>query len=276
MSKNVTVPEKVVERKIIVYKPRIDIKAVRATAEKMKTQLFRKLVFMKPKPEEVQLVSINRYFEPYVVVDGEYSIDYSKNWVHNIQVDDTMQELTLFGEKIQAKTLRGQLQIPCKILQLKGEGRFKLEVKARLIFDKKWREVGLEQLPFVPFEEQPEKILSSINQEFGNAEETTQKEVDILKSRIVQRPSEILCIHNELFKVSERAVIFKPMYEVTVRNFKTEKEATLTIDAISGETRQDMKQTPVPHKKEASKAPKKPSSSTKTAVTTVSSPEKKN
>ena len=75
LSKNVTVPEKVVERKIIVYKPRIDIKAVRATAEKMKTQLFRKLVFMKPKPEEVQLVSINRYFEPYVVVDGEYSIE---------------------------------------------------------------------------------------------------------------------------------------------------------------------------------------------------------
>ena len=100
--------------------------------------------------------------------------------------------------------------------------------------------------------------------------------MDILKSRIVQRPSEILCIHNELFKVSERAVIFKPMYEVTVRNFKTEKEATLTIDAISGETRQDMKQTPVPYKKEASKAPKKPSISTKTAVTTVSSPEKKN
>jgi hypothetical protein len=96
VSKIVPVPEEIAARKIIVYKPRIDIKAVRATAEKMKTQLFRKHVFMKPKPEEVQLVSINRYFEPYIVVDGEYSIDYSKNWVHNIQVDDTMQELTLF------------------------------------------------------------------------------------------------------------------------------------------------------------------------------------
>lgn len=276
MSKNVTVPEEVAERKIIVYKPRIDIKAARATAEKMKTQLFRKLVFMKPKPEEVQLVSINRYFEPYVVVDGEYSIDYSKNWVHNIQVDDTMQELSLFGEKIQAKTLRGNLQIPCKILQLNGEGRFKLEVKARLIFDKQWREVGLEQLPFVPFEEQPEKILSSFNQEFGNAEATTEKEVEILKSRIVQRPSEILCIHNELFKVSERAVIYKPMYEVTVRNFKTKKEATLTIDAITGKTKHDLQQTPAPQKKEANIEPKKPLASTKTAVTKISSPAKKN
>jgi len=71
LSKNIRIPEQIAERKIIVYKSRIDIKAVKLTAEKMKTQLFRKLVFKKPKPEEVQVVSINKYFEPYVVVDGE-------------------------------------------------------------------------------------------------------------------------------------------------------------------------------------------------------------
>jgi len=275
LSKNITIPEEIVERKIIVYKPRIDIKTVRATAEKMKTQLFRKFVFMKPKPEEVQLVSINRYFEPYVVVDGEYSIDYSKNWVHNIQVDDTMQDLTLFGEKVRPKTLRGNLQIPCKILQLTGEGRFKLEAKAHIIFDKQWREVGLEQLPFVPFEEQPEKILSNVDQEFGNAEMAAEKEVEILKSRIVRRPSEILCIHNELFKVSERAVIYKPMYKVTVRNVKTKKETTMIIDAITGKTTSAIQQTPAPQEKETAREPTKPSSSAKTAVDNVSSPVKK-
>ena len=275
MSKNITIPEEIVKRKIIVYKPRIDIKTVRATAEKMKTQLFRKFVFMKPKPEEVQLVSINRYFEPYVVVDGEYSIDYSKNWVHNIQVDDTMQDLTLFGEKVRPKTLRGNLQIPCKILQLTGEGRFKLEAKAHIIFDKQWREVGLEQLPFVPFEEQPEKILSNVDQEFGNAEMAAEKEVEILKSRIVRRPSEILSIHNELFKVSERAVIYKPMYKVTVRNVKTKKETTMIIDAITGKTTSAIQQTPAPQEKETAREPTKPSSSAKTAVDKVSSPVKK-
>jgi hypothetical protein len=275
LSKNITIPEKIAERKIIVYKPRIDIKAVRATGEKMKTQLFRKFVFMKPKPEEVQLVSINRYFEPYVVVDGEYSIDYSKNWVHNIQVDDTMQELTLFGEKVRPKTLRGNLQIPCKILQLTGKGRFKREAKAHIIFDKQWREVGLEQLPFVPFEEQPEKILSNIDQEFGNAEMAAEKEVDILKSRIVRRPSEILCIHNELFKVSERALIYKPMYKVTVRNVKTQKEIAMIIDAITGKTASVMQQTPARREKETTREPTKPSSSAKTAVDNVSSPVKK-
>ena len=275
MSKNIAIPEEIAERKIIVYKSRIDIKAVRATAEKMKTQLFRKLVFLKPKPEEVQIVSINKYFEPYVVVDGEYSIDYSKNWVHNIQVDDTMQELTIFGEKVRPKSLKGHLGIPCKILQLNGVGRFKREAKAHIIFDKQWREVGLEQLPFLPFEEQPEKILSNFDQEFGNAEMATEKEVEILKSRIVRRPSEILSIHKELFEVSEHAIIYKPMYKVTVRNVKTKKETAMIIDAITGKTTSGMQQTPAPQKKETIREPTKPSSSAKTAVDNVSSPVKK-
>jgi len=191
LSKSVSLTEKVAERKIIVYKSRIDQKAVRATAEKMKTQLFRKLVFMKPKPEEVQVTSINKYFEPYVVIDGEYSIEYSKNWSHNIQVDETMQNLTFFGEKIKPASLKDHLATHCKIVKLNGEGRYKFEAKTHLIFDRQWREVGLEQLPFVPFEEQPEKILSMIDQKFGNNMMIAGKEVELLKSKIVRRPTEI-------------------------------------------------------------------------------------
>jgi len=225
--KNVSVPEKVAERKIIVYKSRIEQKTARGIAEKMKTQIFRKLVFMKPKPEEVHIISIDKYFEPYVVVDGEYSIEYSTNWNHNIQVDETMQELTVFGEKIKPTTLKDHLSTPCKIVNLTGEGRHKFEAKAHLIFDRQWREVGLEQLPFVPFEEHPERILSMIDQKFRNNISPTGKEVELLKSKIVRRPVEILSIHNELFNVSENAVIYKPMYKVTIQNLKTKKEAKI-------------------------------------------------
>jgi hypothetical protein len=252
LSKNVPVPEEIAERKIIVYKSRVDIKTVRATAEKMKSKLFRKFVFMKPKPEEVKVVSISKYFEPYVVVDGTYVIDYSKNWVHNIQVDDTMQGLTIFGENVRPNTLKGNLGIPCKILQLTGEGRFKIEEKARIIFDKQWREVGIEQLPFLPFEEQPEEILSKSAPNFEVDEMSTPKEVDILKSRIAQRPSEILFIHDELFKVSERAMIFKPMYSVVFQNVKNNKEITMTVDGVTGKTTSST-QTPSPQEKETAK-----------------------
>jgi len=255
--KSVSLTENVAERKVIVYKSRIDPKVVRATAEKMKTQLFRKLVFIKPKPEEVQVTSIDKYFEPFVVVDGEYSIEYSKNWSHNIQVDETMQDLTFFGEKIKPASLKDHLGTPCKIVKLNGEGRYKFEAKTHLIFDRQWREVGLEQLPFVPFEEQPEKILSMKGQKFGNTMMTAGKEVELLKSKIVRRPTDILMIHNELFNVSERAVIYKPMYKVIVRNIKTKKETVITIDAITGDTKSGIQQAPPPQEKEPAKEPVK-------------------
>lgn len=261
LSKFVSVPEKVVKRKVIVYKSCVDPKEVRATAEKMKTKLFRKLVFMKPKPEGVQIVSIDKYFEPYVVVDGEYSIDYSKNWSHNIQVDETMHELSFSGEKITPVSLKDHLATPCKIVTLTGVGRFKREAKARLIFDCQWHEVGLEQLPFVPFEEQPEKILDSVDQDPEIVSLSDEKEVELLKSRLVQRPSDILSIHKELFSVFERALLYKPMYKVTFKNIKTKKEATLVIDAITGKTKVGLKQTAVPPEKEPVKEPEKPVSS---------------
>jgi hypothetical protein len=128
---------------------------------------------------------------------------------------------------------------------------------------------------FLPFEEQPEKILSKLDQEFVDGDMATEKDVEILKSRIVQRPSEILCIHKELFKVSERAVIYKPMYQVAVRNVKTKKEAKLIIDAITGKTTSGMQQTPAPRQKETARKPVKLSSSAKTAVDNVSSSLKK-
>jgi hypothetical protein len=275
LSKDNTIPEKIAESKIFVYKPRISIKSVRAISEKMKTQLFRKFVFMKAKSEEVQVISINKYFDPYVVVDGEYIIEYSKNWIHNIQVDETMQELELFGDKIRAISLKGNLGVPCKILQLKGKGRFKRKTKAHIVFNKQWREVEPERLPFVPFEEKPEKILSNIDQKLGNCEIFTEKGVEILKSRIVQRPSEILFVHDELFKISERAIIYKPMYKVTFRNVKTKKEVTMVIDAINGKTISAIQSHSTTQKKKKVKSSTKKSPAAKNCEEQDSSPENK-
>lgn len=249
MLNSVSVPEKVAKRKVIVYKAHVDQKAVRLIAEKMKTQLFRKFFIMKPKPDEVQIISIEKYFDPYVIVDGEYNIEYSKKWTRNIQVDDTMQELTIFGGKTKPASLKDHLKTPCKIIKLNGEGRYKINEKAHLIFDSQWHEVGFDELPYVPFEEQPETILNTLDQRFGKNMMNSKKEVELLKSRIVHRPKGFLTVHNEMFKVSERALIYKPMYRVTCQNTKTKKVVTMSVDAITGKTSTDTKPTVMPKQK---------------------------
>ena len=245
------IPEKIVERKIIVYKSRIDQKTIRQTAEKMKTGLFRKLYFIKPRPEEVQIISMEKYFEPYVVAEGTYHIEYSKNWVHNIQVDETMVNLKLFGGKVKPVSLKDHLKTASKIVKLSGVGRYKLEKKSRIIFDSQWHEVSFEKLPFVPFEDQPEKALSSIDEKFGVTSLKTEKEIELLKTKLINRPEEITCTHDELFNVSERTIIYKPMYDIVVENLKKQEKATLTIDAITGDTKSFIHKSLVPKEKES-------------------------
>ncbi|MDG6223741.1 MAG: hypothetical protein IAX21_09085 [Candidatus Bathyarchaeota archaeon] len=265
------IPENIVERKVIVYKSRIDSKSIRATAEKMKTGLFSKMFFMNPKPHEVQIISIEKYYEPYLVAEAEYHIDYSKNWTHNIQVNETMLNLTLYGGKVEPVSLKDHLNSATKIVKLTGEGRYKINEKIRLVFDSHWSKVGLEELPLVPFEEQPENVLRAVDQKFENSQLNNQKEIDLLKSKIVNRPENITCIHDELFDVNERTLIYKPMYDVVVKNLKTNKEATLTIDAITGNTKSRIHKLSAPTQKDSTKKPvtSSPSKKAKSPLTKI-------
>lgn len=234
-----TVPEKIAERNTIVYKSRLDFNTIKFNAEKMKNKLFTRFIFLKPKTMEIRVVSIDKYYEPFVIVEGEYTINYSKRWVHKIEVEETLQEITLFGKKLKPKPL-GNLGMPCKILKLSGEGYFSYNNKKRLIFDRLWREVGLEHLPYAPFEEHPEKILKKHKKKYGNTMIPPKKEIAIIRSRIIQKPLDIKRIHKELFTISENSVIYKPMYKFTFQNTKTGKEAPITIDAVTGQTYQSV------------------------------------
>ena len=56
--------EKIAERKTIVYETRVDPTVMKLAGEKVKHQLFARFGLLKPKPEEVQFVSMNKYYEP--------------------------------------------------------------------------------------------------------------------------------------------------------------------------------------------------------------------
>ena len=67
------VPENITQRKVIVYKSRVDPAALKQKAEEMKNELFVKR-FSKPKPEDIHVVSVDKNYEPYVLVDAKYRI----------------------------------------------------------------------------------------------------------------------------------------------------------------------------------------------------------
>ena len=91
------IPEKISKRKIIVYKSRVDPTIVKLTAEKMKYKLFAKFSFSKSKSEEIRVVSVDKYYEPYILIDAKYSVQYFKKKVFEI-IFDTIFEGTYQNE----------------------------------------------------------------------------------------------------------------------------------------------------------------------------------
>ena len=53
----------------------MDPTVARVTGERLKNQLFTRYGFFKPKSEEIQFVSLEKFYEPYIVTSGRYFID---------------------------------------------------------------------------------------------------------------------------------------------------------------------------------------------------------
>jgi len=227
------VQERVVKRKTIVYRSRVDPTIVKLTAEKMKGKLFIKFGFSKPKPEEVRVVSVDKYYEPYVLIDGKYSVDYYKKRVYTLDVDDKTEGLKILDQTFKPESVISPLEEPRKVVRLEAEERLSHEEKAYVILDKSGREVSPDMVPAAPSEEHPQKILKDLGKKLGKIKISPKKGVEIVKSRIVKRPADADRIENELFQVSEHAVIYTPIYEITFRNMKTGEEKIIKIDGVT-------------------------------------------
>jgi len=61
--------ENIVPRKTVVYVTCIEPDAIKLTGEKVKQRLFTKYGLLRPNPEEIQFVSIDKYYQPYIALN---------------------------------------------------------------------------------------------------------------------------------------------------------------------------------------------------------------
>lgn len=232
MSKDPLPPmlEKIVERKVIVYKTLVDPTIVKLAAEKTKDKVFRRYGFLKPPADQIRQVSFEKDYEPYFVVEGKYTIDYYRGRTYTIPIDENAQEIVLLNQTLKPEPTKEWRKN--KTIKIEGEERLIHEGKAYLVLDVNGREVSAKRIPSAPQEEHPKKILA----EYESARKLDfdpDKEVEVLKSKIAERPREIKRIVNELFEVSDRAVIYIPIYKVKFQNAKTGKQKTVKIDGVT-------------------------------------------
>jgi hypothetical protein len=225
-------PEKIVERKVIVYKTLVDPTIVKLAAEKVKDRVFRRYGFLKPPADQIRQVSFEKDYEPYFVVEGKYTIDYYRGRTYTIPIDGNAQEIVLLNQTLKPEPTKEWRQN--KTVRIEGEERLIHEDKAYLVLDANGREVSPRRIPSAPQEEHPKKILA----EYESARKLDfdpNKEVEVLRSKIAKRPSEIKRIVNELFEVSDRAVIYIPVYKIMFRNLKTGKQKVVKFDGVTAQ-----------------------------------------
>ncbi len=225
------VPEKIAKRKIIVYRSSLDPIVMKLIAEKKKNELFGKH-FSESKPEEIKVISVDKYYEPYFLVSAKYNVDYSKKRVYVHDVEKETKVVKVLGNVCEPETRVGPDGESSRLIKLEVEECFSYEDKAFFVFDKRGHEIPPEQVPAAPSEKHPHKILKKFGEKVVEIEIPSKKIMDLVKARIVKRPSDADEIQNELFQISER-IVYSPKYRMMFHNLRTNKEKALTIDGVT-------------------------------------------
>ena len=77
--------------------------------------------------------------------------------------------------------------------------------------------------------------LKEFGNKVGKLTFTRQQGIATVKDTMVRRPRDADVIEEELFQIREHAVIYSPIYEVTLRHAKTGEEKQVRIDGVTAQ-----------------------------------------
>src|SRR3989304_8336961 len=99
MENTEVLPQRIVDRKIVILKPRLGKAKARLLAENNKTNFFTKHKFLKHQSTDISIVGFSKYFEPLILIGGKYSIDYCKKQELKIECGHQAQRVFIGGEE---------------------------------------------------------------------------------------------------------------------------------------------------------------------------------
>ena len=228
--------ERIQERKLIVHKIAVDFETVKNVVEKGKTGSFARLGFLKPKHEEIECESVLLFYEPFVIAKTNYFLDYYENKTYSIKVGDKAREVIVFGQTLKPKVVKervkGILKRSRKEIVFNAQERVIHKATVHIALNRTGREIEPTKLPSAPAEPEPEKALKEIR---DKARKLTISIFESLKDVACKRPPNVGTILEEVFEVTEHAVVYTPIYEARCRHLKTGEIKIIPISGVTGE-----------------------------------------
>lgn len=220
-----TCTDKIVPRKTVVYETLVDPTVIKVAGERLKRQLFAKFIFLKPKSAPIELASMEKYYEPCIVISARYFIDYYRMCTYNISIDNEVTEVILLNQKFYPDKNHD----PVGNIKLEGEERLVVEKKGFFMLAENGQEVNLETLPSAPSEKNTEETIAK----FGIKEINSEADVDFIRQRLVKRPENLSRIVSEVFEICERVVIYAPRFKLTYVNAETYQRKIVEFDGVT-------------------------------------------
>jgi len=223
--------DKIVKRKTVVYSTLVDPTVIKVTGERLKRRLFTKFWILKPNPALIQLASMEKYYEPYIVVSARYFLDYYRLCTYTVSIDNDVREVIMFDQKFDPV----KNQNASSNIKLEGEERLIIEKKSFFMLSKDGQEANLETLPSAPSEKNPRKTIA--NQSIKEID--SEVDVDFVRKRLVHRPENLSRIVDEVFEVGERVVMYAPRFKLKYVNTRTYEEKSIDFDGVTSKRIQD-------------------------------------
>jgi hypothetical protein len=223
--------DKIVPRKTVVYETLVDPTVIKVTGERLKRRLFTKFGILRPKPVPIELVSMKKYYEPYIVISARYFLDYYRMCDYTVSIDNDVEEVILLNQKFYPQ----KCQNSTASIKLEGEERLVVEKKGFFMLAKNGQEANLETLPSAPSEKDPEETIAK----HGIMEIDSEADVDFVRKRLVHRPENLSRIVNEIFEIGERVVIYAPRFKLTYVNAYTCQEKSIEFDGVTSKRIRD-------------------------------------
>ena len=228
--------EHIADLRTIVYKTMVAESTLKLIGEKEKLKLFKKMPFLKRKPEDIQFESLERYYEPFITISGRYHVDYYRRRTYELEAEDDVSELVIFDHVLQPKTSTlAKVQRKGRTVELEADERVVREQSAYLVLDRKGLEITVEELPVAPAEQDPKAILAEAGEKVWSLDISPEKAVETIRSRIVDRPRNAVRTSSETFEVTERTVVYVPLYQITYKRLDGSEVRSLLVNGVTSE-----------------------------------------
>lgn len=229
-----TAKENIAVRRTIVYETLIDPTVARVVGEKNKGKLFGRFMFGL-KPEQIEFISMEKYYEPFLVISGKYLIDYYRRCSYVVNVGREVKEVVLLDHTfVPEKSTHSSNQT----IEIHGEERIIKENNAFLVLNYYGEEMKLGKLPSAPSEKDPQEVMKAFKMQ-ESTPIAPDMDVEIIRKKIARQPADVNRIVNEEFGIDERSVIYAPRYRLTYENSEKGQESCLVIDGVTSKPIRD-------------------------------------